>query len=215
MTRSGVIQRVGLAVLCLLVLPFVIYALGFGWRGLTRDLSEETYLWRPEAPGPTNALMVHMIAGAVITLLVPLQAALGVSRRAPEVHRFMGRCLVVASLVTAFGGLWYIAHVGTIGGQLMDVGFTFYGALMLLAALKLTLRAWEKDWSAHRDWALRLVVLALASWMFRVHYGLWFLLTGGVRSQPDLRGIFDQVQVFAFYVPYLLALELWLRRRRA
>lgn len=208
-------RRLGLAGLCVLVLPFALYALDFGWRGLTQDLSGETYLWRPDAPGPTNALMVHMIAGAVITLLVPVQAALGAYGRWPEIHRMLGRGVVIACLVTAFGGLWFIAHVGTLGGRLMDVGFTMYGALMLLASLKLCLRAWERDWAAHRQWALRLVVLALASWMFRVHYGLWYLLTGGWGSQPDLRGAFDQIQVFAFYLPYLLVLELWLRRRRA
>jgi hypothetical protein len=60
-----------------------------------------------------------------------------------------------------------------------------------------------------------MVVLALSSWLYRVHYGLWFLVTGGLGSEPDFSGLFDRVQVFAFYLPYLLALEIWLRRTRA
>ncbi len=198
----------------MLVSPFVLYAVQFGWRGLTRDLSAETYLWVPGQLDVTRGLMVHMIAGGLITLFIPVQAALGAWGQVPHLHRWTGRVLVPLALITAAGGLAFIAYVGTIGGRLMDVGFTLYGALMLLCALKLWQRATEKNWTAHSEWAMRLVVLALASWIYRVHYGLWYLLTDGWGSEPDFSGLFDQVQVFAFYVPYLLVLELWLRRRR-
>lgn len=215
MARAKILRRIGLGGLCLLVLPFVVHAVDFGWRGLTRDLSDETYLWVASAPGQTRGLMVHMITGGAITLLVPVQAALGAWGGWPVLHRWLGRILLPLALVTAFGGLVFIAGIGTIGGRWMDLGFTLYGALMLLAALKAWRRAVERDWPAHRAWALRLVVLALASWMFRVHYGLWFLATGGLGSTSALDGPFDRVQVLAFFVPYLALLEVWLRRRGA
>ncbi|MEO0910923.1 MAG: DUF2306 domain-containing protein, partial [Pseudomonadota bacterium] len=65
----------------------------------------------------------------------------------------------------------------------------------------------------HREWALRLVVLALGSWLYRVHYGIWYLLTDGMYSEPDFSGAFDIIQTFAFYLPYLLLLEIWMRSR--
>ena len=69
------------------------------------------------------------------------------------------------------------------------------------------------DVTRHRAWALRLFVLIIGSLIFRLHYALWFLLTDGLWSTPQLDGPFDQVQYVAFYLPYLAALELWLRRR--
>ena len=71
-----------------------------------------------------------------------------------------------------------------------------------------------RNFQRHREWALRLFVLALGSWLFRVHYGLWFALTDGLGSTPDLTGPFDRIQVFAFFLPYLVWLEWYLRRKQ-
>jgi hypothetical protein len=68
--------------------------------------------------------------------------------------------------------------------------------------------------AAHRDWALRLFVLAIGSFLYRLHYGLWYLATDGVWTAEDFSGAFDRVQIFAFYLPYLALVELWLRHRR-
>ena len=59
----------------------------------------------------------------------------------------------------------------------------------------------------------RLFVLVLGSWLYRVHYGLWYLATDGLASTPEFTGTFDRVQNVAFYLPYLVLLEIWLRTR--
>ena len=59
-----------------------------------------------------------------------------------------------------------------------------------------------------------LIILALASWLYRVHYGLWEVLIDGAGSRPDFSGPFDVIQVFAFYLPYLAVHHLWWRARR-
>jgi hypothetical protein len=56
-------------------------------------------------------------------------------------------------------------------------------------------------------------VLAIGSWLYRMHYTLWYMTTGGLGSERDFSGPFDQIQLFAFYLPYLAALELWFRLR--
>ena len=58
----------------------------------------------------------------------------------------------------------------------------------------------------------RLAVLALGSWIYRLHYGLWFMVMGGIGVQSDFSGAFDLVNIWAFYLPYLIALEFWFRR---
>jgi hypothetical protein len=46
-----------------------------------------------------------------------------------------------------------------------------------------------------------------------VHYGLWYLATGGAASNPDFTGAFDRVQNFAFFVPYLILVQIWIAYR--
>jgi hypothetical protein len=57
-------------------------------------------------------------------------------------------------------------------------------------------------------------VLALGSWLYRMDYGFWLLLTGGLGHTDDFRGPVDRVMAFAFYLPNLLVVELYLRVRR-
>ncbi|WP_102107019.1 DUF2306 domain-containing protein [Oceaniglobus roseus] len=205
-------QSVALALLWLLALGFVLYAAGFGWRGLTRDLSGQTYLYTHGGWAANLAVFGHMLAGAAITCLAPLQVSAALRRRFPALHRGMGRVLVAGGMLAGLGGLAYIALRGTIGGPWMDFGFALYGVCMVVAAVQAFRFARRRDIARHRRWALRLFVLAMASWLFRVHYGLWFLATGGLGSTEGLTGPFDRVQVLAFFVPYLVLLELWLRR---
>ncbi|MEM1077412.1 MAG: DUF2306 domain-containing protein [Pseudomonadota bacterium] len=206
--------RVGaLGLIWLLALPFAVYAAVFGWRGLTSDLSAESYLYASGARGAETALSLHMLCGAALTALVLIQAQPVLRRRWPGLHRGMGRILVVGALTTALGGLIFISRVGTIGGPLMSLGFALYGVLMLWAAVQTFRHARARQFPQHGDWAVRLILLALASWIYRIHYGLWYAVTGGWGSTPDFTGLFDHIQMFAFYLPYLAGFEFWRRQR--
>ncbi len=207
---------VGLAILLLLASDFIGHSATLGWQGLTRDLGGENRLWSAEAPVATAAIFLHMLGGAAITLLAPLQLAGPVRRRWPAVHRGAGRTLAVFALLTGVAGLTYIALRGTIGGPPMSVAFATYGLCLMVAAVQAVRFARARAFDRHRRWALRLAVLALGSWIYRMHYGLWFLTMDGVGVESDFSGAFDRVQIWAFFVPYLLALELlfWAERRR-
>jgi len=202
-----------LAVLVLLALPFALHSLSFGLRGLNSDLSGRTYLFSSTHPVSNGAIFGHMMAGAAITLLAPLQLVGPLRARFPAVHRFTGYVFFACAVATAAGGLAYIVTRRTIGGPLMDYAFAGYGLCVLLAAFQTVRYARARDFGRHQRWALRLFVLAIGSWLYRAHYHLWVGLTGGVGIEPGFTGPFDQVQVFAFYVPYLVALELFFRMR--
>ena len=204
----------GLAVLWLLALPFVDHALRFGLDGLPGPAARDTHL---EATGAwlSNPLMfLHMLTGAVLTVLAPLQLVPVLRRRWPRLHRGLGLGLAGLAGVTAVAGLVFIALRGTVGGAMMDAAFTGYGVLLLIAAVQAVRMARAGDWGRHRDWALRLFVLAMGSFLYRLHYALWYIATDGVASHPDFTGAFDIVTMWAFYLPYLTALEVWLRLRR-
>ncbi|MBE0412094.1 MAG: DUF2306 domain-containing protein [Yoonia sp.] len=201
-----------LFVVIALALPFAFYAANFGQAGLRAALTEPHYLFSSNIPA-NNSIFSHMVAGALITLLVPLQLAAPLRRQFPRLHRWSGRLIVLAAILTAIGGLTYIILRGTIGGAAMNVGFTLYGGLTLLAATQTIRHARAGRIAQHNAWALRLFWLVLGSWLYRVHYGLWYLTTGGLWSNPEFTGGFDLVQNVAFFLPYLIGLEIYLRRR--
>lgn len=216
--RQTVWAVLGLGLLFLAVQEFSWHALWRGVAGLGGDPAAQDRL----AGTLTSNLgmFVHMVAGGVVTLLAVVQWAGPLRRRWPRVHRMSGRVLAPLALVTALGGLIYIALRGTIGGPMMSVGFGLYGVLMAVAAVQTLRLAMARDLVRHRRWGLRLIVLALGSWIYRVHYGLWYGITCsigeatcGMGSQPDFLGAFDIVQNVAFYLPYLLIVEWHLRRR--
>ncbi|MCR9273273.1 MULTISPECIES: DUF2306 domain-containing protein [Mameliella] len=197
-----------LVLLALMVLPFAWHALTrpvLALQGVPEALGR---LFHPGAPLSNLAIYAHMITGAVITATVPLQLLPVIRRRAPGLHRLSGYTLATTAVVTGLAGLLYIALQGTVGGPWMSGWFALYGALMILAASNTVYYAIDKDVTRHRRWALRLMVLAVGSYFYRLHYGLWFATTGGI-GVDDFYGPFDRAMVWAFYLPYLALLELW------
>lgn len=202
-----------LGLVFLMLLPFAHYAWDFGWRGFTRDLTGVSYIYTSGGRLANTGIFAHMMFGALVTLLVPLQLVSSLRARWPTLHRANGYLLFTAAMLTASGGLVYIAVRGTIGGALMDIGFSLYGACLMGAAVMTVYKARRRERERHRQWALRFFFLAIASWLYRVHYGVWHAMTGGLASEKDFSGLFDQIQNFAFFVPYLIALEIFFRSR--
>lgn len=212
-SRIALVKYLAVALMAVPVLAFAAYSLQFGIRGLAFDLSQQTYIYTAESPLPNLAIFSHMLIGGIVMVLAPLQLVSRVRLRYPRVHRITGRVVTSASILIALGGLAYIGLRGTIAGPLMDLGFAVYGGLVLLAATQTIRHARSGNIEVHSQWALRLFVLVMASLIFRAHYVVWYILTGGLWSNEQLTGYFDQVQYFAFYLPYLAVLEACIRWR--
>lgn len=203
----------GLGLLIIPSLPFAVWALSSGVAGLFQpQLTEDRFFVAGQTIG-NHAIYGHMVLGAVLMFLSPLQLWSGLRVRFPAVHRWTGRLLCFCAVLTGAGGLAYIMLRGTIGGVWMDAGFGLYGGLVVLSGVQVIRYARMRQFERHRRWALRLFVLSFASWLYRLHYGLWYLITDGAASTPDFDGSFDLVQNVAFYLPYLVLLEFWMRRR--
>ncbi|MEL7298629.1 MAG: hypothetical protein AAGJ86_13275, partial [Pseudomonadota bacterium] len=110
--------------------------------------------------------------------------------------------------------LVFIFAKGTVGGMMMDIGFTGYGVLTIIAAVAAIHFARQRDFVRHRAWAIRLFALAVGSWLYRMEYGFWFLFTDGLGHTSTLDGPFDQVMDFFFYLPNLLVAEVLIGRRQ-
>ncbi|MEW9921804.1 DUF2306 domain-containing protein [Marimonas sp. MJW-29] len=213
--RNAVVSAL-LLFLALNLLWFVAHALQLGSNGLFADRPEDFSRVFIDGASLANAgIAVHMMAGALLTLGAPLQALPIVRNRWPNLHRKNGYVLFVLAMMTGIGGLSYIILQGTIGGWWMSFWFATYGSLLMWSAVNTVRFAIARDLDRHFAWATRLIVLAVGSWIFRMHYVLWFILTDGLGSNEGLTGVFDRVQVVAFFLPYLLIAELLLRRRAA
>jgi hypothetical protein len=172
-------------------------------------------LYEAHTPLATSGIGLHFAAGGVILALGCIQFIAPLRARYPKVHRWIGRIYVFAALCAGAGGLAFIYAKGTIGGAVMNVGFGLYGALTVAAAVQAYRYARARDFTRHRAWAMRLFALAIGSWLYRMDYGFWFMLTEGAGHQKDFRGPFDMFMDFFFYIPNLLVVELLLRTQYA
>lgn len=203
----------GVGMILLIASPFVAHAL---WRGASFSNPSDgitSQLFQPGAWLSNLAIFGHMLMGGLLTLLAPLQLLGALRRRWPRVHHLIGYNLAVLGVLTALGGLIYIARNGTSGGPVMSLGFALYGLLLGLAAVQTVRLARRRD-PRHGIWAGRFIILALASWFFRVQYGLWDIAFGDLGRTPDFQGGFDKVMTFGFYLPWLALYEALRRRTR-
>ena len=170
-------------------------------------------LFDPDRLMATLGIGLHFATGGVLMLLIPLQLIGSLRRRYPAVHRWSGRVSVSAALLAGIGGLAFILVKGTIGGTLMDIGFAFYGALIVLASINTFRHARARRWLQHRAWAIRLFALAIASWLYRVEYAGWSIATDGAGRTQTFDGPFDVFMAFFFYTGALVVAEAYLRSR--
>lgn len=216
----GVLVTAGLILLFVLVQGFVWHALSRGGLALAGNAEAQGRFAGSMASNA--AIFGHMVSGGLITMLAILQWSGALRRRWPGIHRLNGRVLAVLAALTGFCGLSYIAFRGTIGGAPMSIGFSLYGGLMVLSAGLAPYFAIRRQFDRHRRWAVRLIILCLASWLYRVHYGVLYGIscsfgpeTCGIWTEPDFSGPFDRIQNFAFFIPYLLLAEIFLRRSQS
>lgn len=196
---------------------FGLFILSFYFVALIRG---NTAQWNEVLPGlydtrtesATLGIGLHFAAGGIILILGCIQLIDGVRSKYPALHRWLGRLYVLASVLVAIGGLTFVFLKGTIGGTLMDIAFTGYGVLMLLAAFETYRHARAGRFERHRAWAIRLFALAIGSWLYRMDYGFWLLFTDGLGHTSNFTGPFDYFMDFFFYLPNLLVAEVFIGR---
>jgi len=198
---------------------FGVYILLFYAGAITVDRMDQwnrvlPRLYEPESRVANAAMGLHFAAGGTILALGCIQLITRIRTRYPALHRWIGRVYVLAALLAGIGGLAFIGAKGTVGGSVMNAGFALYGVLMVVASVETFRHAAARRLEIHRVWALRLFALAIGSWLYRMEYGFWLLLSDGAGHTDDFRGSFDMVMAFFFYLPNLAVVEAFIRARR-
>ena len=152
----------------------------------------------------------HLVGGMIVCLTGCVQLVGAIRQHIPMLHRVIGYVYLIACTLAAVGGLTFIFHRGCVGGRPMDAGFGLYGTCVLYCAAHTLFCARSRDFSSHREWALRLFALAIGSWLFRLENGFLHLFMHDVGHTEEFRGWADYAMDYFFFVPNLIVVELYL-----
>lgn len=216
--RSGVIWF-GVAAIGQAAFIWMILA-HFGRRTLTGDFAgwNDKPLIKGYAPGDDagNVMFaVHVLLAAVVTLSGLMQLIPALRRRAPALHRWNGRVFLVVAVVMAVGGLWLTWGRETYLSLISAVAVSVDGALILIFAALAWRTAVQRDFEAHRRWAMRAFLAVNGVWFLRVGLMAWALSTGGLGMNKTLSGPADIVLQFGAYLIPLALFEAYWRAGRS
>jgi uncharacterized membrane protein len=160
------------------------------------------------------AFYAHISLGGVALLLSPAQLSARLRRRAPRVHRNIGR-LVLGAIVGA-GSAGVVLAPMSLAGGVGTAGFGSVAVLWVLSAAATFAAIRRGDIGAHRRWAVRAFALTYAAVTLR----LWLILliplqvgVGGVEADLAFhRGYL--VVPFLSWIPNLAVAEYLVRRPR-
>lgn len=158
-----------------------------------------------------NAMFgVHVLLAAVMTLSGLVQLTPQLRSWSPAFHRVSGRTYLLTACILAIGGLWLTWGRGTrlslIGGYAITIN-----ALLILSFAGLTLStAIGRRIASHRQWAMRLFMVANGVWFLRVFLMAWPVIAGGpVGMNRTMSGPVDVVFAFGCYLIPLSLYELY------
>lgn len=181
----------------------------------------ELHLWKEKlthgyVPGDSvgnTAVAAHLLLAVIVMLLGSLQLIPQIRTRLPVFHRWSGRLYLLAVVVTSIAGLYMLFVHGTVGGLVLQVAQSLDAFLILVFAGIALRAAMQRDFKAHRRWALRLFMVVSAVWFFRVGLMLWLVIhQAPVGFDPNtFTGPFVTFIAFAQYVIPLLVLECYFR----
>jgi Predicted membrane protein (DUF2306) len=157
------------------------------------------------------ALAGHIIFATLINIAGALQLIPGLRNRFPAFHRWNGRLFVLGAFTQAITGIYLTVSGRRIVGDITQHTISVLGALLIMFCAAVALRyAMARDFTTHRRWALRLFLVASASWFFRLGFFLTLVVFGPVGFDPTtFSGPLLTFWSLAQYLLPLGALELY------
>jgi len=158
------------------------------------------------------ALAGHIIFATVISIAGALQLIPGVRNRFPAFHRWNGRLFVLGAFTQAITGIYLTVSGRRLVGDTTQHVVSVLGAVLIIFCAVMALRfAIARNFTTHRRWALRLFLVASASWFIRLGFTLTLVLFGPIGfDSTTFSGPLITFWTFAQYLLPLGALELYL-----
>jgi uncharacterized membrane protein len=160
-----------------------------------------------------TAVVMHVASAAIIMLAGAVQLVPQVRNRFPVFHRWNGRIYMLTAVTLSVAGLYLTWIRGSVGDLSVHLGSTLNAVLIWLCGGMALRYALARDFKTHRRWALRLFLVASASWFFRIGFFLSFLIFKGPFGfdPTTFRGPFLTFMSFAQCLIPLAVLEIYLR----
>jgi len=152
--------------------------------------------------------MVHILPGLLFVVLGPLQFVQTIRRRAPRVHRWIGR-VVVASGIVIGGTALVMSPQMAIGGANETAATLLFGVLFLFALLKGFFAIRARRIAQHREWMIRAFAIGLAVAAVRPIVGIFFATRKLTHLTPQ--EFFGIAFWLGFTIMAILA-EAWIKR---
>jgi len=159
-----------------------------------------------------TALVGHILFATVISIAGALQLIPGIRNRFPVFHRWNGRLFVLAAFTQAITGIYLTVWVRRLIGDTTQHVVSVLGAVLIIFCAVMALRyAIARNFTIHRRWALRLFLVASASWFIRLGFALTLVLLGPIGfDSATFSGPLVTFWSFAQYLLPLGVLELYL-----
>ena len=201
---------------------FGAYIIGtYGMATLHANTAAWNRVWPtgyvPGKPLGNLVVAVHVLLAAAVMFCGPLQLVPALRRRAPWFHRWNGRVYATVAIIVGLAGLVMMAEDRSFVGASQNGSVAINGVLLLICASLAWRRARERDFVAHRRWALRLFVLAAGVWFFRIGLSAWIAINGGIAGfdPRTMQGPALFALAAGEWIVPLLALEAYFRVEKA
>ena len=100
------------------------------------------------------AALLHVVPGCLFMALAPLQLSTRIRRRHLRLHRWIGRLLVVSSLV-GVGSAFFFGFLMPFGGRQETIPIALFGGLFGFSILRGFVAIRRHDVATHREWMIR------------------------------------------------------------
>ena len=107
-------------------------------------------------------IVVHIIAGSLFNLLMPLQFVSLLRERLPRFHRCLGRCLVVCALAFGLSALWMNSVYPQYGGSAKYWGILAHCCVLIGSLVLAVMAIRKKQVERHKVWMMRMTAAALS-----------------------------------------------------
>lgn len=117
--------------------------------------------------------LVHIIPAALFLVLTPLQFVPAIRLKHLQVHRWLGKILVVSGLVIGISAL-VMSYTMNIGGANETAATTLFGILFLFCLIKAYRHIRRKEVAQHREGMIRAFGIGLGVATTRPIVGMFF-----------------------------------------
>ena len=160
--------------------------------------------------GHPSFTMLHVIAGAALLMLAPLQLSRGFRDRHRTFHRWSGRLLIIAGVGSAVSAVMFgiiIPYAGL--GERLTITVITTWFLLALSTAWIAIR--RRQVARHREWMIRAVALALSVSTIRLIAPITDMAFTAAGVRPPV--VFTITLVLGSAIT-VLAAECWIRHTR-